>query len=432
MSGATNRSGMALRAYQIIGILLAGWVLGRLPQMLNDNQAERHRLLAAISRESTPAPDAPAAEDATTLATRVAAQVAAQVAQETVASLIAAGWGPRQTGGDTIIIREVAAQGAAARPQEAIVRIVTDQPQQAGLAGVRYEMPADSKTEATPAPPPPADQTNSAHAVATKGYAALSAGDRRRAVQLLETAIRMDPGAQQAENWRTDVRRLTKRWSVSAYTLSRGAGTGDALAASPVLGASQSGAMFTYTLDPLARRRISAIARITAATGLDGGIDSDTAEAAIGLRAQPFANIPVALDVERRIPLGYYGRKAWSARISGGMAGSGKLLGRDIQYESYAEAGLVGFTSPDFYGGLQTRAATPLLSTGRMSVDAGAGLWAAGQESFGQTISRLDVGPSMRIGMHPWAFSAQVDYRVRTAGNARPASGPALTIAGQF
>lgn len=426
---AHRRSGAALRAYQIVGVLLVGWLAGRLPQIWADNRAEESRLFDALGvKRETPRT---ATADPNNIAAEVAARVAAEVANNTIAQLIAAGWGPRQEGGETIIIREIPARGG-----ETTVRIVNEQAPAPQLQGVNYDLPPSGTAEppARHDPPPSRSETTAtaAHAVASEGYAALSTGDKRRAVSLLQRAIRLDPQASQASAWGTDVRRLTKRWGLSAYTLSRGAGTGDALAASPVLGASQTGAAFTYTFDPLAKRPFSAFARIAAAGGPDGSIDNDTAEAAVGLRVQPLADIPVAFDVERRIALGYYGRDAWAARVSGGTATAISTFGRTINLEAYGEAGVVDFSAFDLYGGVQGRAATPLFSTGRMSIDAGVGMWAAAQRSFGDTVSRFDAGPSVRLGMRPWAFSAQVDYRVRAAGNARPTSGPALTIAGQF
>lgn len=430
-----RRNGTALRAYQIIGVLLIGWVLGRLPQIWSDHYREERRLFEALGVGPAKASGTPAGVvDINNVAAQVATQVATQVANNTIAQLIASGWGPRSTDGETVIIREIhlppTGSGEKATPRP------TDNhapPQR--FAGLDYQLPPGTvaaPVATSPSPNPSPQQNSAAHTVASEGYAALAAGNKRKAVSLLKTALRLDPDAPQADNWQADVQRLTKRWSISAYTLSRGAGTGDALAASPVLGAGQSGAAFTYTFDPLARRPLSAIARITAAAGRDGAIDNETAEAALGLRVQPLAGLPVAIDLERRIALGYYGRNAWAARVSGGTATSARALGHTLQFEAYGEAGLVDFRSSDIYGGFQGRAATPFFSTGRMSIDAGAGMWAASQRSFGTTVSRFDVGPSMRLGMHPWTFSAQLDYRLRTAGNARPASGPALTIAGQF
>ena len=92
----------------------------------------------------------------------------------------------------------------------------------------------------------------------------------------------------------------------------------------------------------------------------------------------------------------------------------------------------MGFGTSDWYAGAQVRAATPLYSRGRTMIDAGGGFWGASQRTFGDTASRFDVGPSMRMVVRPFPFFAQIDYRVRAAGNAQPGSGLAVTVAGQL
>jgi hypothetical protein len=140
----------------------------------------------------------------------------------------------------------------------------------------------------------------------------------------------------------------------------------------------------------------------------------------------------VVLDVERRIALGYWGRNAWAARIAGGTSTTTRIARFPATIETYAEGGVIGIDTADLYGGLQGRIATPLIQARRLSLDVGGGAWAAAQRSFGFTTSRVDLGPSMRLRMLPYPFFAQVDYRVRTAGNALPGSGLALTVAGEF
>ena len=194
----------------------------------------------------------------------------------------------------------------------------------------------------------------------------------------------------------------------------------------------QSGAALAFTLDPLAKRPISAVARIAAATGPGGVVDREAAEAALGIRVQPLPKIPLAIDVERRFALGALGRDAWSARVSGGVSGTAKMANRPVALEAFGEAGMINFISPDLYAGVQGRAATPLFKAGRVSLDAGAGAWAATQDSYNITATRFDIGPSARFAVKPYPFTAQIDYRFRIVGNALPASGPTLTVAGEF
>jgi len=427
-------NGRALRVYQVVFVLAIGWLVGRLPQILADEEAETARLMAAI----TPAAEAaagigdPASQvDTARLAADVAAQVAAQVANDTVSRLIAAGWGPRLPPQQIVI--QVPPGGF--RPAEATVRIVTEPQQQ--LARIDYDLPAGvpKVREAETKEPPllASSAALQAHATATQGYAALKAGDKRNGASLLTEAIKLAPDAPEAAAWNADVQRLTKRWSIAAYTLARSGGLGDPLAASPVLGGGQSGAAVAYTIDPLARRPVSVVARIAAAAGPDGSIDREATEAAVGLRVQPIPGVPVAVDVERRIALGAIARNAWAARVSGGTSGMVTIANRPVNLEAFGEAGIVGFDSdPDLYAGGQGRGATPLFSLGRVSMDAGAGIWGGAQRGFGVTASRLDVGPSARFIVKPWSFSAQVDYRFQAAGNALPGTGPVLTVFGEF
>ncbi len=429
---ASTRSGSALRLYQILFVLGIGWLAGRVPALLADNRAEQDRLMAALQPAPQAAANAAAAPiDAATIASQVAAQVAAQVANETVARLIAAGWGPRSNPPPQTIILQ---QPAPGRAPETVVRVITEAaPPQ--VASIPYSLPPGPPPAAPSTPPPqtpPQTHALAAHAAASQGYAALKAGDKREGVARLSEALLLDPAAPQAAAWAADVKRLTRKWTLAAYTLARESGSGDPIAASPVLGGGQSGAALAYTFDPLARRPISIVGRVVAATGPSGVVARETAEAALGIRVQPLPNVPLAIDVERRFALGDLARSAWSARVSGGIGGHTKAFNRSVTLETYGEAGMINFKLPDLYAGVQGRAATPLFTAGRVSIDAGVGAWAAAQDSYNVTATRFDIGPSSRIAVKPWPFSAQIDYRFRMAGNALPASGPALTVSGEF
>ena len=429
------RHGRALRAYQVLLVLLLGWAAGRLPGWLDDGAAEARRLETALGVGAA-GPAAAGEVDTARLAAEVAARVAAQVADETIARLVAAGWAPggSRAGGE-LPPQRIILETRGGAPQESVVRVVTEV-QQPSLLDVRYDLPAGAAAKAAPVPAPapsPPTASTEAHAAATAGYAAIRAGDYREGVRLLKAAQAMDPEAPEAKAWGADVRQLTKRWSIGAYALSR-AGTGEALAASPVLGAGQMGAAVGWRVNPLGKQRISLFGRYTVAGSPDGDIDNETGEAAIGVRYEPSRKVPVAIDVERRIAVGLFARNAWAARVSGGAQGKVPAFGRRVDLEGYGEAGVVeGFTdTPDVYAGAQTRGAVPLFQLGRTRFDAGAGAWGAYQRNYGETASRLDLGPSARIKVEPFPFYAQVDYRARVAGNALPGSGPVLTVAGEF
>jgi hypothetical protein len=426
--------GRALRVYQILLVLGLGWAVGRLPALFEANDAERTRLDSAIAGTAA-AVAAPLDEQRiAAIAADVAARVAAAAADETVARLVAAGWGPGGAAGgppppQTILIREP--QRSVAPPQP-IVHVIQQAP--------AWSLPPQTETSQPAAPtakaalPPPAASPASAEAfrLATDGYAALSAGDRRAGADRLAKALATDPGAPQAAQWAADLRRLTRRWSVDAYSLARTstALSGDPLAASPVLGGGQTGATLFWTPDPLARRPVFAFGRVTAAANAARAVDSETAEAAVGVRWRPLPG--VATDVERRFALGPLARSTWAARLSAGKTVPVQAAGVRGAIDVYGETGIVGFGDPDFYGGAQARAGAPVLKAGRLALDAGAGAWGGAQQSGDVTASRLDLGPSVRLAIRPWAFTTQIDYRFRAAGNAEPGSGPVLTLQGSF
>ncbi len=444
MAEASAR-GRALRAYHWLLLLGAGFLLGRVPALFAEGAREEAALSvalglpAAASAAGTPGPiDAGVPPpDVERIAADVAARVAADVADRTVAHLLAMGWGPRGPGMERIVIEH---RLPAPRAAEATVRIVHEGP--APPAPARGATLADepagaplpqAATAASAGAGNPSAGAARAHAMATEGYAALGGGDRRAAAARLAAAVALAPDAPEADSWRADLAQLTRRWTVSGYSFARGAGGSDPLAATPVLGAGQAGAAVGWTLDPLARRPVSVVARVVAAAGPDGGLDNETGEAAIGLRVKPVPAVPVVLDVERRVALGALSRNAWAARVSGGDRAELKLAGTRAIVDGYGEGGVVeGRGSVDLYAGGQLRAGVPLFDLGRVTLDAGAGAWGAAQRSGGMTASRLDLGPSVRFGIRPWPFSAQIDWRGRVAGNARPGSGPALTVSGQF
>ncbi|WP_194745501.1 hypothetical protein [Thermaurantiacus tibetensis] len=444
MAEEAPRAGAALRLYQVVGILALGWAAGRLPEWLAARTSEEARLRALVGG-SPAAPAAPASGASADEVAAIAAEVAARVASETVARLVAAGWGPA----GPAPVPAGPAPGPAARPAEAVVRIVHEVPRQAAAPG--WSLPpmaapaapasagpaaADAApallAEAAPAAPArPAAARDEAFRLASEGYAALRAGDRRAAADGLARALALDPAAPQASAWAADLRTLRRRLSFGVYALAREGAQGDAVAATPVLGSTQTGALAGWTLDPLARRRVTAFARVATGSDARGRLDPETAEAAVGVRVDPLPRVPVHVAVERRIALGAFGRNAWSARLAGGTARQVSALGRPVELSVYGEGGVVGFGPADLYGGGEATALAPLVSLDRIRLSAGVGGWASGQEGF-ITSHRVDVGPMLKLGFANTPVSARLDYRVKVAGNAAPGSGLALTIAGDF
>lgn len=278
--------------------------------------------------------------------------------------------------------------------------------------------------EATSSAEPPANGTG--FMLATLAYSDLAHGDRHSAASRFAVALALDPGAPQAKAWRRQLGKLRRRWSVEGYTLLREDGA-TTLGVNPVLGGGQSSAQIAYTRQPLARRPLYAVARLTVANS--GGFApssgaASSAEAALGLRWQAVPQI--SISGERTFRVNHTGRAAWTVRLAGGHAAQfGPVLA-----DAYAEAGVVGFSSFDPFASLQARAAVPF-SIASLHVEPGIGLW-SGWQRTALTVDRLDMGPTVMVVSDRWNLRASADYRLNLAGNARPGSGPAVTISSAF
>jgi hypothetical protein len=207
------------------------------------------------------------------------------------------------------------------------------------------------------------------------------------------------------------------RLRLTSWALLRSQQTGVAgsrsLATGGQLGASQAGARLFYYLD----RQISAVARMSSEVGRRGG------EVAAGLRVQPLASIPVWLTAERRQRIGHYGggRNAFALFAEGGLYQ--QPLPWRFGLDTYLQGGIVGARSRDLFvdGGLAV--SRPVFR----QFSAGVGVWGAAQPG----LYRVDAGPrlTMRVRKN---LKVHIDWRQRLAGNARPGSGPAVTLAGDF
>jgi hypothetical protein len=182
-----------------------------------------------------------------------------------------------------------------------------------------------------------------------------------------------------------------------------------------MLGGSQAGARATYRV---AGRETPLALSLRVSSPLER---PRGAEAAAGLDWQPLSRLPVHFLVERRQKLGREGRSAFGATVYGG--GETKL--GPLRIDGYGQVGVVGLKRRDLFADGAVRAGLPL---GRFRL--GAGAWAAAQPH----ISRVDMGPhaELRFPVRGAGASLSADWRFRVAGNARPGSGPALTLAADF
>ena len=202
------------------------------------------------------------------------------------------------------------------------------------------------------------------------------------------------------------------RWSFSAWAFVREGG-GPSLAPGGMLGGSQAGARLRYRISPA----VSLTARLSTPRRTAG------AEAAVGIDWRPSPRLPLRLIAERRQKLGRAGRSVFALTAYGGV--SDAPLGR-FRLDAYGQAGVVGADRRDLFADGAGRLSLPLGD----GVKIGAGAWGAAQPGA----ARLDLGPSASLSLPAGAanVSLSLDWRLRVAGDARPGSGPALTLTTDF
>jgi hypothetical protein len=202
------------------------------------------------------------------------------------------------------------------------------------------------------------------------------------------------------------------RLSVTGWAMMRNEGGPDSLAGRGMLGGSETGARLMWRVTPSLAASLRASAPVNSQRG---------AEAALGVRYQPFQAWPVAVTLERRRAVKQYGRNAFAMFAEGGV------YGRTIPWQStldgYFQAGVVDFNNPDWFVDGQLAVSRPIWR----NLSGGLGAWGGAQPG----LNRFDVGPrlSLRVGQR---MRAHVDYRLNVAGNAAPGSGAVVTLAGDF
>jgi hypothetical protein len=204
------------------------------------------------------------------------------------------------------------------------------------------------------------------------------------------------------------------RIQVSAWALLRQQQTGVAgtpsLANGGTLGASQAGSRIAYNFT----RQIAATLRTSSEVGRRGG------EVALGVRIQPARAIPVWFTAERRQRLGTggSGRNAFALFFESGVYN--RPMPWHFAMDAYLQGGVVGHEG--FLDGGMT-VTRPIVRR----VSAGMGVWGGMQPG----ISRLDIGPRVSLKVRD-NMKVHLDWRQRVAGNAKPGSGAAVTLAGDF
>ena len=210
---------------------------------------------------------------------------------------------------------------------------------------------------------------------------------------------------------------MPDRWSAGAWLVVRpGTGIGAAPSGSQ-LGGSQAGGRLAWLLAP--GSNLALFGRVTAPLRGRG------AEAAIGVEWQP-SEAPVRLVVERRVGIdGTTG--GFGVGVVGGTDGP---IAQGFRLESYGQAGAIRRERLEPYADGATRLTRQVAGSAAIRLSIGVGAWGAIQREA----NRLDVGPSVTLAF-PVArqpLRLAVDWRQRVAGDARPGSGVALTLGGDF
>lgn len=219
------------------------------------------------------------------------------------------------------------------------------------------------------------------------------------------------------------MRRQMAGWSLGGWLYLRDGAlrAPDGIAAASQLGGSQAGLRVAYGFGETGRVRAYGRATLAARRVAQR-------ELAFGLAFAPVGHWPVDVAIEQRVAAGSEGRTALAAMVSGGV--SDVALPQGFRLEAYSQAGVVGARQRDGF------ADGAIVIDRRLGPDEDAplrlGALAAGAVQPGA--ARVDVGPRLTLRLPHVGEGSRIalDWRQRVAGNARPESGLALTLASDF
>lgn len=219
------------------------------------------------------------------------------------------------------------------------------------------------------------------------------------------------------------IQRALAKWSFGGwlYLRDRSMGVPEGIAAAGQLGGSQAGLRLAYGFGDSGRLR--AYSRATMALRAP-----EQRELAFGAAFAPILRLPIDIAVEQRVAVGRKGRTALAVMATGGV--SDVALPAGFRLDAYAQAGVVGARRRDGF------ADGAVVIDRRLGADERAplrlGALAAGAIQPGA--SRIDVGPRLTVRLPDVGKGGRLalDWRQRIAGDARPESGLALTLAADF
>lgn len=218
-------------------------------------------------------------------------------------------------------------------------------------------------------------------------------------------------------------RPAASRLSGYGWIFARGETGRSGLASGGQLGGSQAGVRLAYRIAELGPGALALAGRVS--TPLS---DTREAEAAMGIDWKPAAGLPLRLSVERRVAIGAQGRNAWAAYAAGGFYRAGLPGGAEA--DGYAQAGVVGARSHDLFADGALRIGRPIALPAGKRLMLGAGAWGAAQPGA----ARLDIGPRAALSLPVGGMNVTgaAEWRIRVAGDARPGSGAAFSLAADF
>ena len=215
-----------------------------------------------------------------------------------------------------------------------------------------------------------------------------------------------------------------RRWSGDGWVLLRRDTSAPLVSGEPGYGRSQAGAVLRYNLAAGSGHRPQSYLRASAA--LSGPRERELAG---GLSARPLPEIPMRLAIEARVSESGGGTEVRPAAYVVTELAPAKLP-FGAQGELYVQGGYVGGRFATAFVDGQARVERPVAEVGDLGLRVGAGAWGGAQEGA----SRLDIGPTATLTFRLGDVRARLaaDYRFRVAGEAEPASGPALTVSAGF
>lgn len=264
--------------------------------------------------------------------------------------------------------------------------------------------------------------------LALLGRLAVRPGQAGRALALPFAAKIVAPGIAPAlplPRWPTH---SGDRWSLSVASYWRDGRATPSLGPGGAtrLGGSQSAVRLAHLVDPASSLR--AYVRATHTPGQREGGQREGGDFAVGLAVRPFQAFPVDVHVEQRIVIAGGERDATLIYAAGGV--DNRTLPHDFHLSAYGQAGVADFG--EVVGFADAVVVVKRDVAALRGVRLALGSVAAASVQPGAR--RIDIGPRAALQLTKVGQGAQIalDWREQVAGNARPGSGLALTIATDF